>query len=92
MVVPPNGWLIMENPRKMDDDWGYPYFRNPAYPRENSHNLRDPQGPSINAANRRPSSCSHPSLVCEGRKVAWSWSSWSRSTMGMIKHRDHEDI
>ena len=27
----PNSWLVFvrENPTKMDDDWGYPYFRKP---------------------------------------------------------------
>ena len=25
MEVPPNGWLIVENPMKVDDDCGYPY-------------------------------------------------------------------
>ena len=29
MGVPPNGWFIRDNPTKMDDDWGYPYFRTP---------------------------------------------------------------
>ena len=29
MVVPQNGWLRMENLIKMDDAWGYPYFRKP---------------------------------------------------------------
>ena len=27
MGVPQNGWFIMGIPTKMDDDWGYPYFR-----------------------------------------------------------------
>ena len=27
--VPQNGWFIKENPIKVDDDWGYPYFRKP---------------------------------------------------------------
>ena len=31
MGVPQNGWFIRENPIKMDDDWGYPYFRKPRY-------------------------------------------------------------
>ena len=31
MVVSQNRWFIMENPIKMDDDWGYPYFRKPRY-------------------------------------------------------------
>ena len=30
-VVPPNGWFRMENPIKMDDDWGYRYFRKPLF-------------------------------------------------------------
>ena len=31
MGVPPNGWVIMENTCRLDDDWGYPYFRKPSY-------------------------------------------------------------
>ena len=29
----PNSWMVyfMEHPTKMDDDWGYPYFRKPPY-------------------------------------------------------------
>ena len=26
-----NGWFTRENPTKMDDNWGYPYFRKPPY-------------------------------------------------------------
>ena len=29
MGVPQIGWFIKESPIKMDDDWGYPYFRKP---------------------------------------------------------------
>ena len=29
MKVSQNGWFIWENPIKMDDDWGYPYFKKP---------------------------------------------------------------
>ena len=30
--IPIAGWfLLRENPTKMDDDWGYPYFRKPPY-------------------------------------------------------------
>ena len=29
MVVSKNRWFLMENPMKLDDDWGYPYFRKP---------------------------------------------------------------
>ena len=25
----PNGWVIREIPIKMDENWGYPYFRKP---------------------------------------------------------------
>ena len=25
------GWFIMENTIKMDENWGYPYFRKPSY-------------------------------------------------------------
>ena len=29
----PHSWMVyfMDNPTKMDDDWGYPYFRKPPY-------------------------------------------------------------
>ena len=30
MGVPQNGWFKTVNPIKMEDDWGYPYFRKPA--------------------------------------------------------------
>ena len=35
MGVPPARWMVFvrENPTKMDDDWGYPYFRKPPYGR-----------------------------------------------------------
>ena len=26
MGIPQNGWFIIGNPIKVDDDWGYPYF------------------------------------------------------------------
>ena len=29
--LPQNGWFTMENSIKVDDDWGYPYFRKPPY-------------------------------------------------------------
>ena len=29
MGDPQNGWFIREHPIKMDDNWGYPYFRKP---------------------------------------------------------------
>ena len=29
MVDPQNGWFMAENPMKMDDGQGYPYFRKP---------------------------------------------------------------
>ena len=28
---PPNGCFIKEYPIKLDDGWGYPYFRKPPY-------------------------------------------------------------
>ena len=31
MGIPPKGWYRKENPMKMDDDWGYLYFRKPPY-------------------------------------------------------------
>ena len=30
--VPQNGWFTLENPTKMDENWGYPYFRKPSNP------------------------------------------------------------
>ena len=30
-VITQNGWFTMENPIKMDDFWGYPYFRKLPY-------------------------------------------------------------
>ena len=29
MGVPPNGWFTRENPMKMNENWGYPYFWKP---------------------------------------------------------------
>ena len=31
MGVSQTGWFIRQNLIKMDDDWGYPYFRKPPY-------------------------------------------------------------
>ena len=31
MGVPQNRLFIMENPAKMDENWGYPYFRKLLY-------------------------------------------------------------
>ena len=31
MGDPQNGWFQMENHTKMDDTWGYPYFRTSPY-------------------------------------------------------------
>ena len=31
MGVPQNRWFIRDNPIKMDDNWGSPYFRKPSY-------------------------------------------------------------
>ena len=43
IVVPQNGWFLMENPIEMDD-LGYPYFwKHPCGKFQNCHGLEDPR-------------------------------------------------
>ena len=78
MVVPQNGWFMRENPIKMDDDWGYPYFRTPPCGISPWNSWRTRKKVWVSSRIMRKSQRCHPKwLSLSGIERHWTDKKWN---------------